>query len=112
MALPQSLSGVRITGALANDRGREIPRFYHPDEMVCKVQCRMQLDIWHMTADAVSCPSAARMKCLAIMAGMAFRIVKIRIVSARVLMRHVARRASQFAARKTPTLHQAQRLKT
>src|ERR1700744_3596733 len=72
----------------------------------------MELDIRHMAADAIRRAPLVCVKSSAVVAGMAFRVVKAGIVPACVLMRDMTRCARQLSDREAAALHQAQRLKT
>jgi hypothetical protein len=53
----------RSRGALSDYRSGKIARLHHSNEVIRKVQSRMQLDVWHMATDAVACLPLICMKC-------------------------------------------------
>jgi len=92
--------------------------------MIGEMQGRVQLDVRHVAADAVSGLALVSMeghrpfggRCarlgngLGVVAGVAFGVIESRIVTTGVLMRDVTSRASQLAACEAAALHQTQRL--
>ena len=80
--------------------------------MIREVQGGMQLDVRHVAADAIAIAPLIRVEGLAIVAGVALRVVEGGIVVAGIPVSYMAGSASEFSAGKAAALGETQRLKT
>jgi hypothetical protein len=83
----------------------QVAWFHNPDEVIRKLQGRMQLHIGHVASYAISGLPLVRVHALAVVACMALLVIETGVISPRVLVCRMACRARELTTNEAPALH-------